>query len=303
MKQFAIRIAKTAIAGMALSAGATLASDIHRFDERPDVRLAVHQIVPGAIDSIGISSKDSLVYANLAKVAAIALKQNLLPFVDSSVTGKSVPSEEIIEDFSAYCLDSDFTDKVAWRRGTGDSLWLQFSCLKDGEYPAIRERLFVMTVSADSAKPMTSNLQTNWSLIDLRLLSANIEPGSKLELKPISESGMKSPVARAVVAISGAVLLSTFVANRAMPGQQDKKFHSGVSGILAAGAASYFHFVQDMSLEKSALAGGAVSLLIGGAKEALDPTWGGHRSKQDMKANLMGAALGSVTVYLTFKFY
>ena len=287
---------------MALSAGVTLAADVHRFDERHDVRLDVQQIVPGTIDSMGINSKDSLVYANLAKVAAIALKQNLLPFVDSSVAGKSVPSEVIIEDFSAYCLDSDFTDKVAWRRGRGDSLWLQFSCLKDGEYPAIRERLFVMTVSSDFAKPMTSSLQTNWSLIDLRLLSANIEPGSKLELKSNSESGMKSSVARAAVAISGAVLLSTFVANRAMPGQQDKKLHSGVSGILAAGAASYFHFVQDMSPEKSALAGGAVSLLIGGGKEALDPTWGGNRSKQDMKANLIGAALGSVTVYLSFKF-
>ncbi len=53
---------------------------------------------------------------------------------------------------------------------------------------------------------------------------------------------------------------------------------------------------------KSALAGGAVSLLIGGAKEALDPTWGGNRSKEDMKANLIGTALGTVTVYLSFKF-
>ena len=41
MKQFAIRIAKTAIAGMALSAGVTLAADVHRFDERHDVRLDV----------------------------------------------------------------------------------------------------------------------------------------------------------------------------------------------------------------------------------------------------------------------
>jgi hypothetical protein len=57
-----------------------------------------------------------------------------------------------------------------------------------------------------------------------------------------------------------------------------------------------------MSLVKSALAGGAVSLLIGGAKEALDPTWGGNRSKEDMKANLIGTALGTVTVYLSFKF-
>ncbi|MDZ4082130.1 MAG: hypothetical protein U1E10_04280, partial [Bdellovibrionales bacterium] len=220
----------------------------------------------------------------------------------SSDANRSVPADDIMDDFASYCLDSDYSDRVAWRRGNGNTLWLQFSCLKDGEYPAIRERLFVMTVSPDFAKPVDKKLKTQWNLIDLRLLSANVEPGSKLELKPTSGMGMKSPIARAAVAISGAVLLSTMVASRSMPNQQDKALHAGVSGVLAAGAAAYFHFVQDMSPEKSALAGGAVSLLIGASKEALDPTWGGNRSKQDMKANMIGAALGTVTVYLSFKF-
>lgn len=261
------------------------------------------QMRPGSLNSQGLNPKDSTVYLNLSKVAAMALKNNLIPFVDAATGKMPVPAEEIVEDFTTYCLDSDFSDKVAWRRNAGDALWLQFSCLKDGEYPAIRERLFVLAVSPDRVQPFDSKLQTRWSLVDLRLLAANIEPGSTIELTPSLGLGIKSPVARAAVAISGAVLLSTFAARKAMPGERNNVFHSGASGLLAAGTAAYFHFVQDMSPEMSALAGGAVSLLLGGGKEALDPKFGGNRSKGDMKANLLGAALGTVTVHLSFKFY
>lgn len=261
------------------------------------------QMLPGSLNSQGLNSKDSTVYLNLSKVAAMALKNSLIPFVDAATGGRPIPAEDIVEDFSSYCLDADYSDKLAWRRSAEGSLWLQFSCIKDGDYPAIRERLFVLSVSPDLAQPLDSKLQTRWSLVDFRLLSANIEPGSKLELTPSPGLGMKSPLARAAVAISGAVLLSTFAAKRAMPAERDKTLHSGLSGFLAAGTAAYFHFVQDMSPEMSALAGGAVSLLIGGSKEALDPKFGGNRSIGHMKANSIGAALGAVTLNLSFKFY
>jgi hypothetical protein len=267
------------------------------------VRDNFDQMLPGSLNSQGITGKESSVYSNLARVAGLALKNNVIPFVDAATGGGPIPAADIVEDFTAYCLDSDYSDKVAWRRSAGEALWLQFSCLKDGDYPAIRERLFVLSVSPDRAQLLDSKSQTRWSLVDLRLLAANVEPGSTIELTPSSGLGMKSPLARAAVAISGAVLLSTFAADRAMPGKRDSILHSGASGLLAASAAAYFHFVQDMSPEKSALAGGAVSLLIGGAKETLDPSFGGNRSKGDMKANLIGAALGTVTVYLSFKFY
>ncbi|MDZ4084550.1 MAG: hypothetical protein U1E10_16515, partial [Bdellovibrionales bacterium] len=44
----------------------------------------VYQVLPGALDSIGINTKESFIYSNLAKVAVGALKQNVIPFVDSS---------------------------------------------------------------------------------------------------------------------------------------------------------------------------------------------------------------------------
>lgn len=252
--------------------------------------------LPGSRSSIGINGKESVIYGNLGKVALLALKQNQAPIVDPVPGGASVATEAVSEEFSTYCLDSDFSDKVAWRRRDNGEIWLQFSCLKDGEYPAIRERLFVLTIAPVEGKTSA------WKLLDFRLLSANIEPGSKLEFKPQETSGMRSPVARATVAITGAVLLSAIAANRSYPNQDDKIHHAVASGVLAAGAASYFHFIKDMSPEKSALAGGAISILVGGGKEALDPVFNGVRSKHDMKANMLGVALGTVTVYLSFKF-
>ena len=247
-------------------------------------------LLPGSANALGINGKDSELYAQLGKLAAKAINLNRTPYVDSVDAGRSVTAESIRDDFSTYCLDSDYSDKVAWRRGQSGEIWLQFSCLKDGEYPAIRERLFSLTIA-------------HGDLIDFRLLSANIEPGATLEVKATSVGGMKSPIARATVAITGAILLSAAGAKRSYPGQDDKVHHSVASGVLAAGTAAYFHFVHEMSPEKAALAGGALSVLIGGSKEALDPHFTGVRSKHDMKANLIGAAIGTVTVYLTFKFY
>ncbi|MBN8540125.1 MAG: hypothetical protein J0L82_07025 [Deltaproteobacteria bacterium] len=252
--------------------------------------------IPGSQGALGINGKDSVIYANLGKVAALALRQNREPIVDPVVGGAPLSGEGISEEFANYCLDADFSDKVAWRRAEGGEIWLQFSCLKDGEYPAIRERLFVITTAPVSGRAGT------WKLVDLQLLSADIEPGSKLEFKSAAGSGFKSPIARATVAITGAVLLSALAAKRTYPGQDDKVHHSVAAGVLAAGAASYLHFIIGMSPEKSAMAGGAISLLVGGGKEVLDPLFTGVRSKHDMKANTFGAVLGTVTVYLSFKF-
>lgn len=265
--------------------------------------------LPGQFNSLGMTGKDSVVYSNLSKVALSALKSNRIPFVKTGFGGSPIAVETILEDFSAFCLDHDANDKIAWRRGTGHALWLQFSCLKDGDFPAIRERLFTMTLTPELAEPQRSakgqkksSQALQWSLVDFQQLAAEVEPGSTLELKSSDGTGLKSPIARATIAVTGAILFSSLAAKNSSNQSRGNSHHIIASGVLAAGSASYFHFVQDMAPEKAALAGGALSLLIGGSKETLDPYLGGVRSRHDMKANLIGATLGTVTVYLSFKF-
>lgn len=239
----------------------------------------------------GLTDKSTGIYTDIQQMLSQALQVNRRDFVDLNQELRS--AAEIREEFLAFCADGDFADRVSWTKKGAESVELQFSCVKDGDYPRLRERLYTASLNL-------SPYSQNWELVNLKMLAADLAPESKFQLKPGPSGG--NAITRATIAISGAMLLSAAAAKGQYPGQRDKVLHAAGTGLVAAGSAAYFHFVEEMSPERAALAGGALSILLGAAKEAADPYSGGVRSRHDMKANLLGGALGSVTVYLSFKF-
>ncbi len=243
------------------------------------------------LSTAGTTDKSSVVYADTQQMLSQALLSNRRDFVDMNNESRS--AGDIRDEFLAFCADGDFADRVYWLKKSADTLELQFSCVKDGDSPRLRERLYMATIN------LSAN-SSDWELADLKMLAADVAPESQIRFKPVSIGG--NAVTRATIAISGAALLSRSAAKRGFPGQRDKVLHAAGTGIVAAGSAAYFHFVEEMSPERAALAGGALSILLGATKEALDPHTGGVRSAQDMRANLLGGTLGTITVYLSFKF-
>lgn len=265
---------------------------------RPSVGLAQRALIEPTVATIfadlsltGLTDKSSGVYTDLQMVLAKALRDNRRDFLD--MNGEVRSASDIQSEFSAYCADGDFADRVFWVKKSENSLLLQFSCVKDGEQPRLQERLY-------SALVVNPPGFEAWRLVELKMLAADLEPEAEFRFKPASGSG--SAITRATIAISGAVLMSASAARKQFPGGPDKVYHAVATSLIASGSATYLNMVEEMSPERAALAGGALSLLIGAAKETADPYIGGNRSRQDMKANLLGGAIGSLTVYLSFKF-
>lgn len=239
----------------------------------------------------GLTDKSSGSYADLQQILVKALRENRRDFLD--INGGVRSASEIQSEFSTYCADGDFADRVFWIKKSENSILLQFSCVKDGEQPRLQERLY-------SALVVNQPRTGIWQLAELKMLAADLEPEAEFRFKPASESS--NAITRATVAISGAVLMSAAAAKNRFPGQPDKVYHAVATSLIASGSAAYLNMAEEMSPESAALAGGALSILLGAAKEVADPYIGGNRSRQDMKANLIGGAIGSVTVYLSFKF-
>lgn len=257
----------------------------------PDELDSPADMIVADLSHTGMVDKSTTTYTDVLGLFIQSLKSDESMFVDFNQ--KPISASEVRNEFLTFCADGDYSDRAHWLKKSDGSLKVQFSCVKDGEYPALRERLYVATLRTN---PDTLRLD----LADLKLLSADLAPESQIRIKAKGDGS--SAITRATIAISGAMLLSAAAAKREYPGRRDSVMHSAATGLIAASSAAYLNIVEEMSPEKAALAGGALSILVGGAKEAVDPYAGGVRSRQDMKSNLLGGAVGAVTVYMSFIF-
>ena len=190
--------------------------------------------------------------------------------------------EALASDLENYCLDPDYDDtlQVVYKKITTDII---VNCYSERENQRVKSFYF----QVDNA---------NSKLIDALVADTTAEPnnGKKDNLNIIFKE---------VTTVAGTSIFSALVAQNVFKGQHDKPKHAAVSAFMSSivTAASY-HFFK-MSPQKSAVVGFVTSCAIGLTKEIWDKGQKSHTSDiNDMKANLIGCALGALGMKLSLEF-
>lgn len=244
--------------------------------------------------NLGISAKKTASYSRFSQRALRNLEQNRDPFL--ALNHAETSPEKVREDFSNFCLDGDSSDIVSWKTSSDGVLQVAFSCVLDGEFPKLRERLFVF-------KFFEKNL------IDIQVGAAEPEEVAEEDLAKASkteklETSSPTPFLRThaghvVIAISSSMLKSGAAAlNNRDQGRERieiatlpfKEMGKGaaLSGLVAAAG----NFIFDLAPDSQGLAGGALSAAINEVHERRDPVTGQRQT-----------IVTPLTLRLSFKFY
>jgi hypothetical protein len=254
----------------------------------------------------GMSSKSNAVYRELVEQVYSEFKKTRSTFIDLSRGER--PASEFQDEFAQYCMDGDSADVVSWLTSGDSSRKISFSCVLEGEFPRIRERLFVFMIR-------------DGQLVDIQVASADLPTGANFRHSPVSrlsdagtsKTGRKfkpwessNEADDVLVAVSGAMVTGGVTASKVGGVFEPKELTSreAVSGAMISGlGAAISHFIFNMAPSASGLSGGGLTLALEDMNDGVpDPLTGRPRRRVDRKGDDNGG-LGPISLRLTFKFW
>jgi hypothetical protein len=188
-----------------------------------------------------------------------------------------------VSKFNQLCGDSDSLDQVEWSASDRGVVTAIFTCVD-----------FFGSEKPNEGTTFTFALDQRYG---------NLILAKQFDFKREVAAGNKSRIVMIqTAAFFGSAAAAVGVAAKVFPGETDKKLHAGTSAGMAAAIASVARHYFGLSKNMSMLAGGLGSCTIGAAKESADPYIHGHRSRDDMKADIIGCILGAVGARIAFEF-
>jgi len=210
--------------------------------------------------------------------------QYLVHLIDQISTRDKLATQNnnFVELLNMYCLDQDFEDHLQMIH-KNSSIQYTLNCSRSDLDTPNKIFYFVVDIS-------------NLKVIEAFVVDSSLEEYSK------NKQNINF-VIRQVIAVAGSTALSGVLAQGVFNGQSDKLKHSAVSALMSSvvTSASYHYFKT--SPKKSAIIGFATSCAIGLTKEIWDRGQKNHTSDvRDMKANLIGCALGAFGMKIALEF-